>query len=111
MCNIKFAICKLYTWILENLNIRILKYLNTGMLGFVDFIRSMNFWIFLVIALSYPQAEFPRVHQYWAAIQARAGYQASRPDPALMAKLETVGRQIDSWKGEHSWFRDYYDKC
>ena len=75
----------------------------------MDFIGSMIFEFFLVKALFYPQAEFPRVHQYWAAIQERAGYQVSRPDPALMAKLETVGRQIDSWKREHSWFREYYD--
>ena len=61
------------------------------------------------MALSYPQAQFPRVHQYWAAIQERAGYQASRPDPAKMLELESVGRQIDQWKREHAWFRDYYE--
>ena len=65
---------------------------------------------FLVMSLFYPQAEFPRVHQYWAAIQERAGYQASRPDPAKMLELEGVGRQIEQWKREHVWFRDYYEK-
>ena len=80
------------------------------MLGFVDFIRSMIFKNLLLIAVFYPQTQFPRVHQYWAAIQERAGYQASRPDPAKMLELEGVGRQIEQWKREHVWFRDYYEK-
>ena len=35
---------------------------------------------------------------------------ASRPDPAKMVELEGVGRQIEQWKREHVWFRDYYEK-
>ena len=58
----------------------------------------------------YPQAQFPPVHQYWEAIQKRDGYKDSKPDSATQDKLDRVGRQIDQWKVEHSWFRDYYEK-
>ena len=56
------------------------------------------------------QSQFPLVRQYWESIQEREGYRASRPDAETQAKLDRVGRQIDQWKAEHPWFKDFYEK-
>ena len=50
------------------------------------------------------------MHKYWKTIQERDGYKDSRPDSATQDKLDKVGRQIDQWKVEYPWFRDYYEK-
>ena len=60
--------------------------------------------------LDSPQSRFPIVHQYWEAIQERKGYQDSKPDSETQAMLHSVGRKIDQWKVEHSWFNDFYEK-
>ena len=54
--------------------------------------------------------QFPLVTKYWETIQEREGYKASKPDMAMHNKLIRVGRQIDEWKMNYTWFNDFYEK-
>jgi len=57
------------------------------------------------------RAKFPLVADYWTAIQAREGYQASRPDPAMLTKMAAMNAQINIWKEKHSWFNDFFERA
>jgi glutathione S-transferase len=55
------------------------------------------------------KTQFPLVTKYWEAIQEREGYKASKPDMVMHNKLLRVGKLIDQWKKEHTWFNDFYE--
>ncbi len=52
--------------------------------------------------------KYPHVHAYWAAVKAREATKACLPGGAMLEQLLEAGRQLDSWKAEHSWLRQIY---
>ena len=36
-------------------------------------------------------------------------FEASKPDMVMHSKLLRVGKLIDEWKREHTWFNDFYE--